>query len=366
MNYFKRILKTFRITAITVIAFILCFSVVGCTPKGTAVDFVYFNTPIHIETHGSNLSENTQTQLKNLFSSLENEFSVKKENSITYRINCASALSPVNISERYADVFTMAKEYHAFTNGLFNPAVYPLVKLWQFSDYPVENFILPSHDQISTLLGTAVDFNHFTFDRENLSVTKNTDGQSLDLGGILKGYAIDLASQILLNAGHTKGYINVGSSSLYILSVSSLGIRHPRMTSDIPLIISVNLENACNIPVSTSGDYEKYYTVNNKIYNHIINASTGYPSNTGVASVTIMGASGAFGDAVTTAMCLMEHDYGNKNSELINFINKLLTAHSECSIYAVYIDGDKKEIITNKKQGEDFTLHDQSYSINKI
>ena len=362
----KSAFKKISIVAFAICLIIFCIFFTACTPKGTAVDFVYFNTPIHIETHGSNLSKQTENQLKSLFSALENEFSTSKENSYTYRINNATANTPITINERYAQVFALSKEYHSFTNGLFNPAVYPLVKLWQFDKYPVSEFILPSAEQISTLLNGKVDFDGFTIANENLTITKLDNDLQIDLGGILKGYAVDLAAEILLEAGHQKGYVNIGGSSLYILGVQSLGIRHPRMTNDLPLIISVNLDNSYNVPVSTSGDYEKYYTVGEKNYNHIINSLNGKPTDTGVISATLIGVSGAFGDAMTTAMCLLNHQYGSKNSELVNFIKKVITQYSDCGVYAVYLNGEQKEIITNKKQDKDFTLLDEKYTINQI
>lgn len=362
----KSAFKKISIVAFAICLIIFCIFFTACTPKGTAVDFVYFNTPIHIETHGSNLSKQTENQLKSLFSALENEFSTSKENSYTYRINNARANTPITINERYAQVFALSKEYHSFTNGLFNPAVYPLVKLWQFNDYPVKDFVLPTENQITALTNGALDFDGFSLNANDLSITKTNEQLCLDFGGILKGYATDLASQILLDAGHTKGYINVGGSSLFILGVESLGIRHPRATADNSLIISVNLDSAKNIPVSTSGDYEKYYTLDGINYNHILNSQTGYPTDTGVISATITGVSGAFGDAITTAMCLMSHQNSSANSNLILFMKKIIAQNANCGIYAVYLNGESKEIITNKKQGEDFTLLDESYLINQI
>ena len=366
MAIYKTFLKKWQaiILAVCLISTIL-FST-ACSTKGCAVDFVYFNTVIHVETHGSTISNQTEKDLENLFSSLEREFSCSNQSSYTYAINSAGANLPTKVNQRYATVFSLAKEYHDFTNGLFNPAIYPLVKLWQFNDYPVKDFVLPTENQITALTNGALDFDGFSLNANDLSITKTNERLSLDFGGILKGYATDLASQILLDAGHTKGYISVGGSSLFILGVESLGIRHPRATADNSLIISVNLDSAKNIPVSTSGDYEKYYILDGKNYNHILHSQTGYPTDTGVISATITGVSGAFGDAITTAMCLMSHQNSSTNSNLILFMKKIIAQNANCGIYAVYLNGESKEIITNKKQGEDFTLLDESYLINQI
>ena len=353
MNKIKRLFLLILISVITT----TCFA---CSKSGSAVNFSFFNTVIHVETHDFKISEQTKDKLSALFSLLDSEFDCNDSSSAVYEINNANKNTPVNVSEHIAEIFRLSQEYHSFTDRRFNPAIYPLVQLWQFDDYPTTNFTPPSAEEISALVGEKVDFDNITVDFEKKTVQKLSDDIKLDFGGILKGYAVDKAKEILLNAGHKSGYINIGSSSLFLLSVEKLGIKHPRASRELSTILEIDCSSLKNVAVSTSGDYEKYYTYEGVNYNHIINPLTGYPTDTGVISATIIGGSGAFGDAITTAMCLMEH------SELVNFINKILNEYPDCLIFAVYDKGDDKEIITNKKQGEHFTLLDSSYTINQI
>jgi thiamine biosynthesis lipoprotein len=66
----------------------------------------------------------------------------------------------------------------------------------------------------------------------------------------------------------------------------------------------------------TSGNYEKYVKFNGKLYSHIIDPRTGYPS-TGILSVSIFTKSAELADALATSVFVMGVDVG------LDFINQL-------------------------------------------
>ena len=191
----------------------------------------------------------------------------------------------------------------------------------------------------------------------------NADIQ-IDFGGMLKGYASQMIMDILLENGYSSGYVSLGTSSISLLSVEKLSIRHPQ--DGKKLILELNCKEQQKTSVSTSGNYEKYYEYDGKIYSHIIDTSTGFPYDNKILSATILSKDSAFADAMTTALCLCEHNVGQTDSPLINFMKKIIEYDKDASIYVVYGDGQNKQIITNKKQGKDFALLDNSFSIVNI
>ena len=363
MKFFRQICS--------IILIIAMITAVGCKKQGSAVDMTYFKTSIHVQTHDKPLSQQTISNLNDLFLSLEEEFSFSKDNSLVNKINRASVNEKIALSERGLEVLSLATNYYNITDKKFNPAVYSLSELWQFAPtFNSQNFTIPNQEDIDKILSSnATDFSLISID-EDYNLTKTNADVKIDLGGILKGYATDLAVKILKADGHDSGYISVGGSSLNLLNVDELGIRHPRPTNELQNVLTVNCKGLSDLPVSTSGDYERYHQVGYNRYSHIIDGKTGYPTDTGVISATVIGKvvdgySGAFGDAITTAICLCAHAPSDQNSELVKFLNKLTAENPDLSVFVFVEQGDYKALLTNELD-ERFTLLDTTYKIEKL
>lgn len=345
------------------LSILIVFCTASCAKQTGSYRGYYFNTSVTAFLGDKPLSNDAKTKLDDLFSSLQKEFDPNDQNSLIYQFNNADQGAVFNLSAQATAVFELAKECYTLTGGLFNPAIYPLVELWQFApNYPVINFYPPTDSQIQAVL-PLVDFDSVVLDSNAQTITKTKAGVKIDFGGILKGYASQLALDVLKEENHTSGYVSIGSSSLQLLNSNALDVRHPR-SNTLPRVITVNTKTYNNLSVSSSGDYEKVYAVNGKTYSHIINPSTGKPTTTNVVSVTMLGVDGSVADALTTACCLLDHNPQDKNSSLlISFLKQLITLYPNCMVYAIYDDGESKQIITNKLKDVDFTLHDAEYTI---
>lgn len=340
------------------LAIIMCFSLYGCNNRGDVIELSYFNTIVHIETHDKSIDKKVLTEIKSSLSSLENAFDLESENGLINNFNSTEAGGNFeNLTDDEVKVLSASNLAFSLTDGLFNPTIYPLVKLWGFHPYKFsQNFTPPTLAQINEVLPLC-DFNAFSFDQENKTLTKLTDDVKLDFGGIVKGYASDKVADILLSAGHKSGYVNIGGSSLSLLSVQSLGIRHPDKKGQS--IIEVDVKGQKNISLSTSGDYERFHLDKEKNkYSHLINPKNGYPTKTGIRSATVIGVDGAISDALTTAMCLCDY-----KTELTTLLERITARYTMCMLFIVYDKDGQKEILTNKKQGENFTLKDTDYKI---
>ena len=356
-----------KVTALFLCCLFTLFSFSCKEEQYSSRDLFYFNTNVHIQTVDSIISDDTIKKLEGLFSYIEKEFSISYETSIISRFNQAKSGDTFTLSDTALEVFSLTKEAYDFSKGKFDPTVLPLVKLWNFyPDYPVFDFAVPTKESIEEILSSgAVNFSSVTFNKDAKTLTKTNDLTEIDLGGILKGYALDKAAEILRADGHTKGYLSIGSSSLYVLGSNTLGVKHPRGNADLPLILSVDLKNQNNLSVSTSGDYEKFYTVDNQRFSHIINPKTGYPSDTKIVSATVIGENGGMLDALSTALFLCSFDEENKSGELIDTMREIEKKYPSIKIFVAY-RGEKQYIITNQEQNKDFFLVDESYRLVNI
>ena len=149
---------------------------------------------------------------------------------------------------------------------------------------------------------------------KTVTVEGRTYSLAMDLGGIGKGYAIDLVDGLIDESDFEYGYFNFGSSSQAINGSLSedgkyeLQFQNPRKFLGAGYLTT----RTANVAISTSGDYILSYTIDGTRYSHIINPKTGSPIRTGIATATVLDGregegiySAAEADARTTALCAM-------------------------------------------------------------
>lgn len=140
---------------------------------------------------------------------------------------------------------------------------------------------------------------------------------SIDLGAIAKGYAVDQAVKRLKGLGVQSALVNAGGN-IYCLGKKGnrkwhIGVRHPRKSDEI--IFYLDLENQA---AATSGDYEQFFILDKKRYNHIIDPKTGYPVDNKIASATIVAQDATTSDGLSTTMFVLGKE---KGLELANKID---------------------------------------------
>lgn len=186
----------------------------------------------------------------------------------------------------------------ALSEGLFNPAVGHLIKLWGFQADNPECHKPPDADEIARLVAanpqlSDIDIDGFRLRSRNPMV-------KLDFGAIGKGYGIDIAIARLRELGIDNAIVNAGGDLRAIGSRDGhpwrIAIRGPT-GSGMAAIVHVDGDES----VFTSGDYERNFTWQGQIYHHIIDPRTGWPA-TGTASVTVIHSDATTADAAATAL----------------------------------------------------------------
>jgi thiamine biosynthesis lipoprotein len=222
--------------------------------------------------------------------------------SLLNRYSEKSLVSALNRSHRVSApedivyLFELSDSISRLTDGLFDISVAPLVQLWGFYNKELQ---IPDTAEIRQTK-KLVNFEMVSVQGDSIFTPK---GMMIDLGGIAQGFAADRVAQILTQFHVTSALINIGGEIVAIGRSPKgrpwrIGIRHPREQG---IIETVELENQA---LSTSGDYEKYFVINNQRYPHIINPKTGFPALDFV-SITIFADDAAFADAIATATAIM-------------------------------------------------------------
>ncbi len=346
------------------IAFIIAISLVGCKQKVNSYVFTAFNCPVTICSYSKTINAKTKNLIKTFATDAENQFDINNENSFNAKFNNLEENQTLKLNQVELQIFNQAKTAYTLSGGKFNPTVYPLVKLWGFAPYKYTlNYTPPTQEQIEVEL-TKVDFSGVSVTQDGF-ISKNSNALTLDFGGIVKGYVADGIAKILKENGFNDGYVSVGTSSLNLLKVENLSVRHPQDGNKT--LFTVHLNQFENLSVSTSGNYEKYHIdINGNKFCHLIDPDTGYPAQTGVASATLIGIDGTLADALTTAICLKEYSTENPLNPLTEFLSVIENEFSGVQIFVAVIKGQEKVLLTNKNLGQDFTLNDQDFTVINI
>ena len=224
------------------------------------------------------------------------------------------AYAGVDVSDDTYYLFERALEFCDETNGAVDITIAPLLDIWGFTHDAKGNTLTdrkPSDLEIRQAL-KKVDYKKVKLYEGN-RVKINESGVQGDLGFIAKGFVADKLKEYLVSQGVERAIISLGGNINVIGlkpdgSEYNIGIKDPDNTSAIISSVSVNDKS-----VVTSGTYERYVTIDDKKYHHILDTQTGYPVDNNIKSVTIISDSSLDGDALST-ICLI---LGEENSKEI-------------------------------------------------
>lgn len=232
---------------------------------------------------------------------LDAELSATDESSQIYALN--NRLSD-QVSGDAAAVLSASIRLSSLTEHCFDISVYPLVCAWGF---PTREYRIPSGEEINSLL-SHTGMEGISFDESTGTVTFADDQMMIDAGAIAKGYASDVVADIFRSHDITSGLISLGGNVCALGSKTdgsdwNVAIQDPSSPSDPNAYAGI--VSCSDAFLITSGSYQRYFTEDGKRYCHIIDPSTGYPADNGLASVTVISSSGTEGDALSTALYVM-------------------------------------------------------------
>jgi thiamine biosynthesis lipoprotein len=249
----------------------------------------------------------------------------------TYLINANAGIAPVKVSIETFNLIERSLKISTVTQGAFD-ITYGSVdkKLWNF-DTTLKT--LPSKEKAKESV-RLINYKNVILNKENTTVYLREKGMRIGFGGIGKGYAAEMAKQVMQQYGIKSGIVNA-SGDLTTWGKQpdgsnwTIGIAHPESSDKI-----FSYMNISNMAIATSGNYEKFILINGKKYSHTINPRTGLPV-TGIKSVTIISTNAEIADAMATPVMIMGIEAG------LHMINQIK------NIEAIVVDDNNKLYVTN-------------------
>lgn len=246
-------------------------------------------------------------------------FSRTNPDSTLYKLNDGQITT---VPHELGELISYGIQYADMSDGAFDITIGSVSSLWDFTS---DNPAVPDDSDIQNAL-SYVDYTR-------LKLTENNDGTYtvdkpdktiIDLGAIAKGYIADKIRNFLLEKSINRGIINLGGNVLCVGEKSSdnpflIGIKKPFSEDSVPLV-TLRLNNKSAV---SSGNYERYFYQDGKLYHHILNPSTGYPYDNGLSDVTIISDASVTGDCLSTTCFALGADKGLELIESLSGIDAM-------------------------------------------
>jgi thiamine biosynthesis lipoprotein len=244
---------------------------------------------------------------------IESLISSWQKTSQTSEINRNAGVKAIMVDKELYDLIERSIKVSKLTKGAFDISFASMERLYKFDkgDHP-----LPDRKTLTESIAK-IDYQNIILNREDRSVFLKEKGMRIGFGGIGKGYAANKAKQVMMALDGVKGGVVNASGDLVVWGDNGSEEDWKIQISD-PMDINKSLGSigVKNASVVTSGDYERFFTYEDKRYAHIINPKTGIPTS-GIKSATIVCPDAELGDALATSIFVLGP------SEGIALINRL-------------------------------------------
>lgn len=269
------------------------------------------------------------TVIQETFQEVDRIYNKWNPNSELSELNRLPAGIEVPISEELEKLLNLTQIAYDLTDGLFDPTVEPLQRIWKNA---LQHGFLPEETEVEKIL-PAIGWENIHF--ENGVFSKKYDATALDLGGIAKGYCVDLLTTRINLSGFPNILVEWGGE------IRSSGI-HP---TGRPWNISVNgpteqiqVLELSDMSIAGSGDYIQYWVISqedqpDEVYFHLINPISkkplkAYPGS--IAATFAVTKNCVIADALATALMIFP-----STEEAKNWIQKIKERLPECSLWII-------------------------------
>jgi len=254
-------------------------------------------------------------EIERSLSRIDQRMSTWKSDSELSRFNRHASTAPFSVSGETAEVFRLAAEVGAKTDGAFDISVRPLVAVWGFGAGARERGSEPDPKDLA-VARARVGLDRIEVGERAAWVRKRHANVECDLSAIAKGFAIDVAVSQLEELGFEDFLLEIGGE---------LAVRGRRPTGE-PWRVGIQLPDGAvgeveaqlaltDAALATSGDYRDFYLEEGRRRPHIIDPRSGRPVEHGLASVSVVHRSAALADAWATALTVLGPDTGLASAE---------------------------------------------------
>jgi thiamine biosynthesis lipoprotein len=239
---------------------------------------------------------------------IERRLSFYREDSEVRELNIHAAYEPIPVDPRLFKLLRRSKELSALVDGAFDITVAPLLRAWGFvgaSGSPAEEDELQAAREL-------VGMELIELDETSCTVRFLKEGVMIDLGAIGKGYAVDVAGDILRDLEIPGALIHGGTSTILAIGAQPNGspwivaVRNPLDSEDEtnePLALVPLIDRSLSI----SAPHGKAFIHDGQLMGHVLDPRTGSPVQ-GNLLAAVTGQSAMDTDALSTGLLVLGED----------------------------------------------------------
>jgi thiamine biosynthesis lipoprotein len=257
------------------------------------------------------------------------------------RLNREAGTKETRVHPEVGRVLQAALALWKESGGAYDITVEPLVRAWGFLGGPRR---VPSEAEIQAALAH-VGAQRVHFAPETGMLRFDDPATRIDLGGIAKGYAVDVAAKSLVARGVRNALVDLSGNMFAMGSPPGasgwrIGIRDPR--DRIPFLARLTLHGE---GISTSGQYEQFVAVNGRTYGHIMDPRTGWPVQ-GLIAVTVVSPSAMECDGWDTPLFVVGLDAARRRAKALGDLSAILIQPGTGSVDTMWVEETLRDRLT--------------------
>jgi len=271
----------------------------------------------------------------------EAKYSRFLESSELTKLNDSTEMS---IDEEFIHIIETAKEYYKRTEGMFNPAILPILKN--------EGYVISKNSGYKNAQNTQISDYDQDFSKVLVSGNKvfKPNNLKIDLGGIGKGYAADMLTSFfktkyenfIVNLGGDMYCSGADKRKNYEYWAIEIEPPYKDFKDKLPLLI---VKNAA---VATSGVNKRRWSISesdpNLDKNHIIEPNSKISLENDLITVTVIGQSTTYADVFAKVLLIMGLDRAKKYCHYNNIAAILVGKSQE-----VFVSKEASKYVWNEK-----------------
>ncbi len=236
----------------------------------------------------------------------ETKYSRFRDSSLISEINRQAGKNWVEIDSEVESIFSICDDLHFMTQGVLDPTMLPLIRLWDYHKTPASVPTDQEVDKALELVGWK------KVERRPGSIYLPQEGMSLDLGGFGKEYAVDKVAAMAVGYGLPCCLVDFGRDIHAVENPPSASAWHIALENpekpDTPWASIA----ARNLGIATSGDYCRFFEKDGQRFGHIIDPRSGRPVANAILAVSILANSCLEAGVLSTAAFVMGEEDGLK------------------------------------------------------